>query len=163
MKEILLTQGKVALVDDADYERVNRYKWYAWRRRNNKWYAIRSDPAHRGGSIFMHRFIMDAPSTFQVDHKNGNGLDNRRDNLRLCNNSQNHCNIPKGARNTSGYKGVTWHKHKQRWQAQIQVKGSKNRYLGLFDTAIEAARAYDTAAKTLHGEFAHLNLESQKR
>lgn len=99
---------------------------------------------------------MNAAPNEQVDHINGDGLDNRKSNLRICNGSQNRCNKGKPKNNTSGYKGVTWHTPNKKWVAQIAVNG-KHSYIGSFKTKEEAAKAYNKKAKELHGEFARLN------
>lgn len=161
MKEIALTRGKVALVDDADYEWINQWKWqflpahrtqegYAWRKMSmlNKLIP--------GKTIAMHRVIINAQPGQEVDHRNGDKLDNRRENLRICTSAQNKFNIGKSRKNTSGYKGVCWHKQKHKWRAQVTF-AKKDRHLGFFANAEEAARAYDCAVKELAGEFAQLN------
>ncbi len=100
----------------------------------------------------MHRQIMNAPKGIEVDHINSNGLDNRRSNLRLANRSENMRNICATSRNTSGFKGVTWHKAHSKWQAQITLN-RKTYYLGLRETPAEAHALYCEASKKLHGEF----------
>lgn len=149
MKQIPLTQGKVAIVDDADFEYFNQVKWSAVKARDN-WYAI------RGNGTSMHREIMNAPSGMMIDHINGNGLDNRRENLRLCTNAENLRNRGKTKSNTSGYKGVTWHKGDGKYRAQMTYKG-KVFHIGCFDNPVAAARAYDEKARELHGAFARTN------
>lgn len=146
--------GNYALVDDKDYEWLSRWKWIA-SRENGHLYAFRtglSQNKKRGPQLRMHRAILNAPKDKFVDHKNGNGLDNRRKNLRLCTQSQNQMNRGKTVKNTSGYKGVSWVKKDRRWKAQIKVHGKKL-YLGQFKTKEEAAEAYKQAAKKYHGEF----------
>lgn len=104
----------------------------------------------------MHRFIMDAPKGQQVDHINGNKLDNRKSNLRICSHSENLRNQRKPKDNKSGFKGVSWHKGAKRWCAEIRSNG-KRHHLGYFDTAEDAAKAYDIAATLIHGDYARLN------
>jgi hypothetical protein len=157
--EIPLTQGKVALVDARDYERISRIKWYA-NKIHNTWYALKNGKRLPGGKkekpILMHRLILNAPKGIQVDHKNGNGLDNRRRNLRLCTNQENHMNEQKHKRASSRYKSVCFCKQTERWSANIMRDG-KRVWLGRHDTEEEAALTYDKAAKEIFGQFANLN------
>ncbi len=157
-KEIQLTQGKCALVDDADYEWLNQWKWYAfWN--GSKWYSARNERVNfKKKMIYLHRFIINAPSGIEVDHVDGDGLNCTRENMRLCTSQQNKYNIGIKSDNTSGYKGVTWNANRSKWQAQIK-HGKQYKYLGLFDDLKEAARAYDVAALELHGDFARVNNE----
>jgi hypothetical protein len=146
MKEIILTQGKVALVDDEDYKWLNKYKWCAHKNKRY-WYAKRNS-----GRIFMHREIMKTPIDLMVDHKDTNGLNNQRYNLRNCTNRQNLQN----GRSNSTNKGTTFDKVNNKFLAQIRVGGRQIK-LGRFITEKEAALAYNNAAIILHGEFANLN------
>jgi hypothetical protein len=152
MRKIPLTQGKFALVDDCDFDSLNQFKWCAGV--NKKvWYARRS--YRKNGkkiNIKMHRYIMGFPSS-GIDHKNGDGLDNRRSNLRIATNSQNLANRGITSRNTSGFKGVTWNKASNKWQAQIRVSNN-NIYLGCFSDLLEAHQSYINAARKYFGEFA---------
>lgn len=152
MKTIELTQGKAAIVDDGDFEELSKYKWYAFKNKNI-WYAARSNKRR---NVYMHREIAGAPKGAVVDHINGNGLDNRHENLRVCSSSENVRNSGISSRNTSGYKGVSFHKALGRYRAGITVN-RKIVFLGYFPTAQEAARTYDVAAKQYHGEFARIN------
>ena len=104
----------------------------------------------------MHRLILNAPKGLVVDHINGNGLDNRKANLRLCTPAQNACNVRPRPGETSKYKGVAFIKRERRWQVRISFR-NKRKWIGYFDTEIDAARAYDQAARRLHKEFASLN------
>ena len=157
MKEIPLAHKKgVALVDDADFELVTMFKWHM----KSKGRAATNLPKISGKqpTLLMHRLIMDAKAGQQIDHINGDPLDNRRENLRFCTASQNKANTKRHSDCTSGYKGVTWQKSVDKWQAQIQVNGKK-KYLGCFGTADDAAKAYDQAAIEHFGEFARPNFQ----
>ena len=159
VREIPLSQGLVALVDADDYDRVIRgWKWYAYHH-GRTFYGTRR--AQRpDGSITtqrLHRVILGlVDPAVSVDHRNGDGLDNRKQNLRVATKAQNNQNTRVRLDNRSGYRGVTWHKHTGRWRAQICVDGRRT-HLGLFDTAEQAALVYDTAARQHHGAFASLN------
>jgi HNH endonuclease len=157
MVEVPLTQGKVALIDDEDAERVLVYKWCAWWN-GKRWYVVAHEPGtgKNGRTVLLHRFIMSAPRGIVVDHRNMNGLDNRRENLRLATDSQNKCNRGRQRDNKSGFKGVSWFKPAKVWIAQIKYK-RVGYYLGYYKTAEAAAHAYDAAARKLHGEFARVN------
>ncbi len=153
MIEILLTQGKVALIDDEDYELVSQYKWYA-HNRHGYWYATHTDNKNKK-VISMHRLIMGVPKEKLVDHQNRNTLDNRKENLRICTRSQNLMN-QKRVNGTSKYKGVFWYKRHSKWNAYISFN-KKRLHLGYFENEIDAAKAYDKKAKELFGEFALSN------
>lgn len=160
MITIGLTRGKVALIDDDDFERVSKFKWTSLYNPNNKkWYARRAVGGRgRQTTIYMHRFILNAPKGIQVDHINGEGLDNQKRNLRLATNAQNHQNQIKPVASKSGFRGVSFDKRRNKFYARIWLNGRRIS-LGRFQTAVEAARAYDEAAVKLHGEFARLNFE----
>ena len=157
-RRIPLTQGKYALVDPEDYERLSKYKWHAIKSKNT-FYASRS--IHLGKNkwkhIKMHREIIDPPDYLFVDHVNHTGYDNRKANLRTATHRQNSYNRIHFRKNQSSkYKGVSFNKRKKKWIAQIRYN-SKHKFIGYFDNEIEAAKAYDKAAKIHHGEFAVLN------
>lgn len=147
----------VALVDDEDYERVAKHKWHVHIVKGRP-YASRHIVVRTGvyRQLLLHRFIMKPPKGLQVDHENHNGLDCTRKNLRLCTNTQNNQNKPKDKKNKSGFKGVGWSKQKQKWRVRIAFDGHQKE-IGCFDDLLEAARAYDEAAKQYHGEYAYLN------
>jgi hypothetical protein len=146
-KQIPITQGKFVLVDDADYKWLSQSKWYF----QHHGYATRNINGHARP---MHRLIMGDPINIQVDHINGNKLDNRRENLRLCTHKENIRNQKKHKNNTSGYKGVF--RRRNRWMAQIQ-HDRQFVYIGTFDTPQDAAQAYDEKARELFGDFAKPN------
>ena len=148
MKEIPLTQGKVAIVDDDMFEYLNQWKWHL----SKFGYAVRKPKEQ----IYMHRLIMGSPKGMATDHINRDKLDNRRENLRTCTTSENMQNRGKQSNNTSGYKGVFWSIPAKRWRAQIVVM-KKAIHLGLFDTPEEAHEEYLKAEKKHFGEFAYLN------
>ena len=152
MKEILLSQGRVALVDDDMFEYLNQWKWYC----NNGGYATRNSTGLHRTIIRMHREIMNTPNGMETDHINGNSLDNRKENLRVCTHSENMHNRKVRTHISSGYKGVHWHRHNKKWEAYIRIH-SKRIFLGYFSDPAEAAHAYDKAAKNLFGEFARPN------
>jgi len=159
MKEIKLTKGQVALVDDEDFERVSKYKWYAgWHPRPQSFTARRTNREDsKRTKIFMHRQIMNAPPGKQVDHRNHDTLDNRKANLRICTSAENNRNQRKQRGcSSSQFKGVSWHKRKRKWVAYI-CPDDKQQHLGLFTDEIDAALAYNIAAAEMFGEFALLN------
>lgn len=152
MKQIALTKGKYALVDDADFEWLNQWSWHARGKRNV--YVVRKG---YGKYLLMHRELVGVPPGFILDHINGNTLDNRRSNLRVCTNQQNLMNAKLAVTNTSGFKGVCWHKGRKKWKAQINVDKNTRAHIGLFDDKHHAALAYDLWAKDIYGEFARTN------
>jgi len=155
MKEIPLTRGVVAIVDDEDYATLSFHKWCATPiGRGNSFYAVRGVWSN-GTTVraYMHRVILCPPSGMHVDHISGDGLDNRRANLRLATYAQNNQNCRVYQNNKSGYKGVRWNRRDKRWLAEIRANGLR-KYIGLFDSPAEAHAAYCAAAKELHGEFA---------
>jgi hypothetical protein len=160
MKRIPLTQGKFALVDDQDYDFLMQWKWYACYIHKTH-YAKRSVRIGlKTIRIRMHREILKRMRLHiagkKIDHRDRNGLNNRRSNLRIATNSQNQHNQGIRKNNKSGYKGVTWNKQHNKWQARICINW-KEIWLGLFDDKKDAAKAYNEAALKYHGKFAVLN------
>jgi hypothetical protein len=153
---IPLTRGQFAVVDADDYPRLSKYTWFA-ECSSTTCYAVRKE---NGKSIKMHRQITNAPDDLVVDHVDHNGLNNRNTNLRPCTFAQNCKNLRPSAPKSSKYKGVYWHKRIRKWAAQITAD-KKSRHLGYFTSEIDAALAYDAAAKKLHGPFAAPNFPPQ--
>ncbi len=149
---IPLTKGKYAIVDAADFIWLRRFRWHATCTRG-RYYAA---TVINGKSISMHRLIMNPPPGRVVDHIDGNGLNNRRENLRICTPAQNRYNTRPAGK--SPYVGVS--RAGRRWRAKIRHKG-RDIWLGYFDTAIEAARARDAAARKYHGRYAWINLPEE--
>ena len=160
MKEIPLTRGLIALVDDADFDELSLHKWYA----NEDGYAVRNAPhptkPGRRIVINMHRqiFGLEYGDKMRVDHRDEKKANNQRYNLRLATPSQNQCNIGRQSNNTSGFKGVSWHKKNRLWHARIKI-GGKCKSLGYFRTPEAAHAAYCSAAAEIHGEFANTGVK----
>ena len=150
-KKILLSTGEYTIVDDEDWLFLVGFTWSI----SNSGYAqTRID----GKKQYMHQIVAERVGidcSNEIDHVNRNKLDNRRCNLRAATSSQNSCNSKRHCDNTSGIKGVCWHKSGQKWAARIMVEG-KHIHLGLFNTKEAAAFAYQEAAKKYHGEFARI-------
>lgn len=156
-REIPLTKGRVAIVDAEDFDLVNAHIWYAATSHRACYARTRSRVNGRWVCVSMHRFILGVTDrAIQVDHKNHNGLDNRRCNLRLCDNRTNQANARIRSNNNSGLKGVFFEKERGCWRVQI-TEHKRNRYLGRFDNLRDAAAAYDAAAVRVFGEFALTN------
>lgn len=160
MKEIILTRGRVALVDDEDYPKLSLHKWHF----QTRGYAARSfGPRGHQKFILMHRLIISAPERMQVDHKDGSPLNNQKANLRLCTNQQNCHNISNCRENkTSQYKGVHWNRKNQKWIAQIKAFGEA-RYIGSYSNESDAAHAYDDAAIEAFREFVKPNFPRERK
>lgn len=154
MKVIELTKGHVAIVDDEDFEHLAQYRWHF----HSGGYATRKIKVKgKTISIYMHRQILGAECEGKhVDHRNRNGLDNRRCNLRTATSAQNNANQSMKSNNSSGFRGVHYSKFAQKFTAKISHQG-KAQHLGYFKTAEEAALAYNAAALLFHGELANLN------
>lgn len=167
MKEIRLTQGYVALVDDEDFERVNRFRWRVlFEKRKDG--TIRNRYADRNvwkgktrSKQSLHRFLLDlSDPKIKVDHKDHDGLNCCRSNLRIATNTENSRNARLGKNNKSGYKGVYWYKPRSCWRASIKADGIKL-HLGYYTDVKVAARAYDEAAAKHFKDFANINFKPE--
>lgn len=159
MLKIALTQNQFALVDDADFKWLNQFKWYALKSCDTHYACRKAYIDGKKRMIAMHRIILGL--TFadgkHTDHIDGDGLNNSRSNLRVCTRQENGFNQRPQRRITSSrFKGVSWIKREERWQAYIKYEG-ECKFLGYFDDEIDAAKAYDRNAQRLFGEFARLN------
>lgn len=163
MRVLILTQGQHTVVDDDVYEWASKFKWYAYRsRRGKSFYALRSIRLPNGKRVkqWLHREILKAGRGVEVDHIDGDGLHNLRENLRLCSPAENKRNCSLRQDNNSGYRGVSFHAAAGKWWARIQISGQPM-HLGLFEHLMDAARAYDRAAIKLHGAFARINFPKE--
>jgi len=161
MKKIPLTRGMVALVDDTDYERLNTWKWYASKNSGSyNSYAVRGIKVAKNKQTIqmMHRVILGLQpgDGRQTDHRDGNGLNNQRTNLRVCTATQNGQSRRKMVLGTSKYKGICWNHRDSKWRSRIYVN-RKRIHLGYFSSEKTAAAAYNQAALKHFGEFALLN------
>lgn len=155
---IPLTNNQYAMIDEEDFEKVNRISWHV--RKGPKPYArgsIWNKKLKKNRLVYMHRYILDVLDTEdEIDHIDGNGLNNQRSNLRFCTKSQNNHNVPKKPNSLSKYKGVTYQKDRKKWAAMITVN-YKSIFLGRFRTESDAAHAYNLAAIKYFGKSARLN------
>ena len=164
MKEITLTQGKVAIVDDDDFESLSQFNWHF---HAGTGYARRGTGGRKNHrKIYMHREVMRAPTGVEVDHIHGNLLDNRKSELRLATHRENTKNqtlfsTARAGKKTSRFKGVCRPADSRKWLASITVDGEHIR-LGVFTDETDAARAYDAAAREYFGEFARCNFANHK-
>ncbi len=149
MKQILLARNKVILIDDEDYIFLSQFTWHLQESMPGYFYAF------NGKQQAMHRIIMNSPNNFDIDHIDGNGLNNCRSNLRVCSHRENLCNR-KTQKHSSLFKGVFWNKQAQKWRAQIRVYG-RAIHLGYFDKEMDAFEAYKRAALKYQGEYARLS------
>jgi hypothetical protein len=155
-KEIKLTQGKVAIVDNDMYDYLNQFKWHAVKQ-SGKFYARRHIKSSNPNiKILIHRDVMKPEKGFVIDHIDGNTLNNQKDNLRICTHAQNIRNSKININNTSGFKGVYWNKQSAKWYAFIRFN-NKRIHLGVFFKLKDAAKSYNEGALKYHGEFANLN------
>lgn len=161
MKRIRISSGHYAIVDDIDYPLVSKYTW-TLSKSGNRLYAIttkRRTPIKysKRDTIYLHRLIMNVSGWHNcVDHINGDGLDCRRSNIRLCTRGQNAMNLKIRVDNSSGYKGVYFNQQRKKYAAQIQID-KKTKFLGLFHTKEEAAEKYNEYALMYYGEFSSIN------
>jgi hypothetical protein len=156
-KAIPLSRGKVALVSDHHYEELNQFKWYCITTHGID-YAFRRDKSRR--QIGMHNQIMSPPTGFIADHKNGDGLNNTDENLRLASDTQNSANQKLRKDSQTGFKGVSIDKRSGIYRARIRVN-KQEYHLGSFRSVENAARAYDIAAREHFGEFARVNFPEE--
>jgi len=161
MKEIPLTQGKFALIDDDMFDRVSYFKWHVVKKLRTTgivYYALTNIYVNgKYTCLLMHRLIMGIPDPLQVDHRNSNGLNNQKHNLRICTGQQNSQNSRKTTNSTSIYKGVSYVTKKNKWRSRIMVNGNPI-HLGYYGTEIQAAIAYNNSAIKYFGDFALLNM-----
>jgi len=163
-KRISLTKGKVVIIDNEDYEWLNQWKWcyVEASRGTSDGYAYRGVWQNgKNKAILMHRLIMDVPDDLQVDHIDGNGLNNRRSNLRLATASQQAANRNRW-KSPRPFRGVRWVAKKKKWRAEISVDG-KSQHIGYFHDPILAALAYDERAIERFGEFARPNFSDKEK
>lgn len=161
MKEIKLTQGKIALVDDADFDWLNSVRWHAFCS-GGVWYAKTNIRRTSGkyDKVSMHALLAAIMGFRSPDHRDGNGLNNQRSNLRKATHQQNCCNRGRYSTNSSGFIGVHWAAHAHKWKAQA-VEFDKRKHIGYFDTAEQAARARDAFVTKTYGEFVRLNFPNE--
>lgn len=153
MKEIVLTRGKIAIVDDEMYDKLNKHKWRVVRA-HKVFYAVREKPKERGRTIWMHREVLNTPKNMETDHIDGNGLNNQKNNLRICTHQQNAWNQGVKCSNTTGFKGVKFDIIRGKYFTEIRINGKK-KFIGRFSSPIEASMAYNKMAIKIHGKFAH--------
>lgn len=151
-RTIQLTQGLVTVVDAEDYDFLSQWRWYA-NKRPHTFYAIRSTQTENGNRcVRMHSLILGTPKGLCSDHRNGNGLDNRRSNLRICTSEQNSRNKKMAKNNTTGCKGINWEANLNKWRVRIGIDG-KRLFLGRYDDINEAIAVRLAKEKELYGEY----------
>ena len=160
---IPLNLGKVTVVDFCDYEKIKNIKWYVNHNGKN-FYVERQIKINKKIKRYsLHRVIVNAKNNQEVDHRDGDALNNIRKNLRVCTHQENMRNQRVRINNTSGYRGVYYNKSHKKWRAQIQDRNGNRKYLGSFDTPEEAASVFDRAALSIYGKFCgELNYEKRK-
>lgn len=160
MKLVPSSQGLFAKVDDEDFDNVMQYNWAAEIRKNTNYASSNLGRGRGAPRIRLHRFIMNPPSNMQIDHEDLDGLNCQRYNMRLATHKTNGRNtiVPQGE-NGSGYRGVYKHHYSERWIVRIRDTDGNKIHIGTYPTPIDAAKAYDEAAKKYHGEFATLNFK----
>jgi hypothetical protein len=156
--ELVLCTGESLLIDDEDYELISQYTWNAFPCKRTTY--ARTNSSRKLGkrhTVLLHRLIMNAPEGYEVDHINGNGLDNRKENLRVCTKSGNMRNKQANiSHKSSKYKGVSLHRQANKWRVRLSCNGTYI-HVGLFSNEEEAAKAYDKVALEYFGEFAKTN------
>ena len=141
----------LVMVDDEDYERLNQYSWQV-----DKYKTVKRHPKEKEKHSLIHRFILNPKDNEEIDHIDGNRLNNQKSNLRLATSSQNKINRGPRGDNKSGFKGVSWHRQRERWAVRLMING-KYQHLGLFTDIREAAKIYNEHALNHYGEYAWLN------
>ena len=144
------------LIDNDDYEKVNSIKWHVYITKGLIYFRTWSYIGRKQTLLFLHQLVAKTPKGMKTDHANGNTLDNRKCNLRICTAAENTRNQKRRTDNSSGYKGVSWAKRRGKWVAQI-IKDGKHHFLGHFSTPEEAHNAYCEASKNYHGEFGRVS------
>jgi hypothetical protein len=162
MKEIKLTKGQVALVDDKDFEELNNFKWQAWWNKDTESFYVHRSISTGGRkdrkvkTIKMHRFINNTPKNLLCDHADHNTLNNQKYNLRNCTHCNNNANARPGINKSSIYKGVVWDKQAVKWRSRVRFE-NRLYNLGFYESELQAALVYDFMAKKFFKEFACLN------
>ena len=159
MKNIQLSQNKLAIVDDEDYDYLNQFTWYAVKYKYT-YYSVKCNYKYKKND-YMHRIIMNCPDGKFIDHINHNGIDNRKENLRICTEKENQGNRKLNKNNTSGFRGVFKDKCSNKWRARIRLGKNIRKHLGYFTNINDAKKAYDKAAKKHFGKFYSDNIKQQ--
>lgn len=162
MKEINLTNGGIALVDDEDFVKLSSYKWHRHDERTLQYARVALYGSGKQQILLMHRVVMNAPAGVDVDHRDGNGLNNQKNNLRLCTDQQNSMNLKLFRTSTSGHKGVSWSKQSKKWESYIWFRRKKIR-LGEYKEKADAITARENAEKELYGNWSRrMNVNTQE-